>query len=281
VSSKLIVLDESAQRRHGILSVGGIVLSLSDLQVIEKRWHAERAAAQVPDDLPLKYSMSWPGGPTQRSQLIEAIGQLPLKAVIALLEDFRPLGMRVRKATRSDAYIHRLAFEWTLQRFIDNFLDGDGQGTHLVMLDRRNDFSDFEEIYARAYSSGWNLTFNRVAPLREHGFSRSLAECANGPMHEIADLLTSCVTRWADARCVAHKDGTAPNLPELDQCMANLIQLFPTGGSSLPPRRCGYSMVVHTQNKTGKELLRDNLDRWANDLMQPTPSNSLPDDIPF
>src|SRR6476619_5692358 len=75
---------------------------------------------------------------------------------------------------------------------------------------------------------GWPaLPYHPLPPLREQSFSASLGECSNGPMHEISDLLTSSVTRWADERRIAHKGGKAPNLPELDECMRKLIGLFP------------------------------------------------------
>jgi hypothetical protein len=97
VGSKLIVLDESKQRRHRILSVGGVVAELSDLPDLEEIWREAREEAGVEAGTAIKYSMNWPGGPGQRAKLIDTVGQLPLKAVIALLEDFRPLGMKLGK----------------------------------------------------------------------------------------------------------------------------------------------------------------------------------------
>jgi hypothetical protein len=283
MAPRLIVLDESKQRRHRILSVGGVVVDLGELPAVETSWADARQAAGIERGRAVKYSMNWPGGPNQRAQLIAAIGQLPLQAVIALLEDFRPLGMKARKATRKDAYIQRRAFEWVLQRLAgDLFIPAAEGGPHLVMIDGRDDFSEFQEVYASGYQHGWpRLPYHPVAPLREHGFSAFLGECSNGPVHEIADLLTSCVTRWADERCIAHKGGKASDLAELDGCMADLLDLFPIGSPGVPPRRCGHSFIVHAGNRTGKELLHDHLDRWAHEL-EPTPPASAPaDDIPF
>jgi hypothetical protein len=281
MASKLIALDESKQRRHDILSVGGIVLDFTDLSDIEARWRDARQSAGIDDGIHLKYSLSWPQGPEQRAKLIAAIGQLPLQAVIALLEDFRPRGMRLRKETRKDSYVQRLAFEWTLQRFAGDLFVPDAQGPHLVMIDGRDDFREFQDVYARGYADGWpDLPYHPMPPLRDRGFSASLAECSNGPLHEIADLLTSCVTRWADERCAAHKDGKPRDLEELDQCMSELVGLFPVGAQGFRPKRCGHSIIVHTQNLTGKDLLHDNVDRWAHDLAKSAP-NAQVDDIPF
>ncbi|HWC08285.1 MAG TPA: hypothetical protein VG458_04470, partial [Solirubrobacterales bacterium] len=84
-------------------------------------------------------------------------------------------------------------------------------------------------------------------------------------------------------RSSAHKEGKAPDLEELNQCVADLIDLFPVGQQSIPPRRSGHSMVVHAGNRTGKELLKDNLDHWAHNLTRPHAFDlgSRADDIPF
>lgn len=280
MASKLIVLDESKHRRHGILSVGGIVLDHVDLLRVEESWRDSRQAAGIEDGMPLKYSLSWPQGPEQRSQLIAAIGRLPLQAVIALLEDFRPRGMRLRKETRKDSYIQCRAFEWTLQRLAGDLFVPDEQGPHFVMIDGRDDFREFQDVYARGYADGWpHLPYHPMPPLRDRGFSASLVECSNGPLHEIADLLTSCVTRWADERCAAHKGGKPKDLEELDNCMAELIELFPVGAKGFRPKHCGHSIIVHAQNLTGKDLLHDNLDSWAHELTKST--TTAHGDIPF
>jgi len=206
MASSLVVLDESKQRRHGILSVGGVVINLIDLPEVEARWTAARRAAKIGDGTPIKYSMTWPGGPAQRAELIGAAGGLPAKAVIALLEDFRPLGMKARKATRKDAYVQRHAFEWVLQRLAgDLFIDSEDAGPHFVMIDGRDDFDQFQDIYADGYARGWpHMPHHPMPALRERGFSASLGEWSNGPAHEIADLIVSCVTRWADEQCIDH-----------------------------------------------------------------------------
>jgi hypothetical protein len=284
MAPRLIVFDESKQRRHRILSVGGVVIDLADLPEIEARWEQARQAAGVETGTPIKYSMKWPGGPSQRAQLIAAIGELPLLALVSLLEDFRPLGMKARKATRKDAYIHRRAFEYALQRLAGElFIPAEETGPHLVTIDGRDDFNQFQEVYARGYQHGWpHLPHHPMPPLRDRGFSASLGECSNGPMHEISDLLVSCVTRWADERCIAHKEGKAPDLEELDKCMTQLVGLFPPGQHGIPPRRCGHSFIVHAGNRTGKELLKDNLDGWAHEVTPvPFDLGSPENDIPF
>jgi hypothetical protein len=79
-----------------------------------------------------------------------------------------------------------------------------------------------------------------------------------------------------------HKDGKAPDVVELNDCMTNLIDLFPPAPDLIPRRRCGYSFIVHAGNRTGKELLRDNLDDWASGLESAASRGSDPGaDIPF
>jgi len=285
VASRLIVFDESKQSRHRILSVGGIVLDLADLPTLEARWEVERQAAGIAPGTPIKYSMKWPDGPEQRERLIAGIGQLPVQALISLLEDFRPLRMKAPgQASRKDAYIQVKAFEWALQRLAGElFVPGSETGPHLVMIDGRNDFALFQTAYNKGHTVGWpRLPHHPMPALRERGFSASLGECSNGPIHEIADLLVSCVTRWADQRCMAQKDGKAADLEELDRCMRELVHLFPIGQAGVPPRRCGHSFIVHAGNRTGKELLHDNLDQWAHELKPPALDlGSAEDDIPF
>jgi hypothetical protein len=284
MAPRLIVFDESKQRRHRILSVGGVVIDLADLPEIEARWEAARQAAGIETGTPIKYSMRWPGGPSQRAKLIAAIGELPLEALVSLLEDFRPLGMKARKATRKDASIHRRAFEYALQRLAGElFIPAEETGPHLVTIDGRDDFKEFHAAYENGYLRGSpRLPHHPMPPLRERGFSASLGECSTGPMHEIADLLVSCVTRWADERCIAHKEGKAPDLEELDRCMTNLVGLFPVGQNGIPPRRCGHSFIVHAGNRTGKELLKDNLDGSPHEVTPVSFDLGPPEnDIPF
>jgi hypothetical protein len=234
---------------------------------------AARRTAGIAAGAAVKYSMRWPEGPEQRSQLITAITGLPLRALISLLEDFRPLRMKAPgKASRKDAYIQCRAFEYALQRLAgDLYIPPEQVGPHLVMIDARDDFAEFQKVYLDGLEDGWpQLPHHPMPPLRARGFSGSLGVCSNGPLHEIADLVVSCTTRWADERCMAHKGGKAPDLDELDRCMSELVPLFPVGqAASIPPRRCGHSVVVHAGNRTGKELLRDNLDRWMNGLISP------------
>jgi hypothetical protein len=77
MAPRLIVLDESKQSRHRILSVGGVVADLADLAAIEADWAAARQTVGIEAGAALKYSMSWPGGPEQRAQLLAAVGELP------------------------------------------------------------------------------------------------------------------------------------------------------------------------------------------------------------
>lgn len=192
--------------------------------------------------------------------------------------------MKALKATRKDTYVYRKAFEYVLQRLAgDLLIPADDRGPHLVMLDHRDDFAEMQDIYESGYCSGWPHLPHRPMPsLRERGFSASLMECSNGPIHEIADLVVSCTTRWADERCKEHNGGEPPDVVELNDCMSNLIDLFPVAPDWIPPRRCGYSMVVHAGNRTGKELLRDNLDDWANELASSEAKIGSPGtDIPF
>ncbi len=283
MGSQLIVFDESKHSRHRVLSVGGVALDLADLPAIEAEWLAARRTAGIASGTAVKYSMTWPGGPEQRSQLITAITGLPLRALICLLEDFRPLRMKAPgKSTRKDSYIQCRAFEYALQRLAGDLYIGTEQtGLHLAMIDARDDFAEFQKVYLDGYERGWpQLPHHPMPPLSDRSFSRSLGVCSNGPVHEIADLLVSCTTRWADERCMAHKSGNAPDLEELDRCMAELVPLFPVAPTSIPPRRGGHSVVVHAGNRTGKELLRDNLDPWLNNLT--SASNSDPsEEIPF
>jgi hypothetical protein len=192
--------------------------------------------------------------------------------VISLLEDFRPLRMKAPgQPTRKDSYIQSKAFEYVLQRLAgDLYIKDHEHGPHLLMIDGRDDFDRFREVYRSGYEDGWpRLPHHPVPALREKGFSSSLGVCSNGPAHEIADLVVSCVSRWADERCMSHKDGKAPELEELDACMVHLRDLFPPGLGGVPPRRRGHSIVVHAANRTGKELLHANLDGWLRDLTPP------------
>lgn len=265
MTSTITVLDESKHDRHGILSVGGFLVEAHNVPGIETLWRSTKMRLGLEADQRIKYSMSWENLET-RCQLIEAAGTLPIRAVIALLEDFRPAGMRKFKLTRKDTYIHRRAYIYVLQRLVENLYTAPGEGPHFVAIDHRDDFGAFLDGYEQGYRDGWTFGNKRLPSLHERGFSSSLLVCQAGPLHEIADLLTSAITRWADVRCSAHKGGKADDLPELERCARAVINLFPIGIDGVPPRRRGFSMVTHTKNQTGKELLRDNLDRWVADL---------------
>lgn len=79
---------------------------------------------------------------------------------------------------------------------------------------------------------------------------------------------------------MSHKAGNAPDLAEINECMAYLRDVFPAAEGGIPPRRRGHSMVVHAGNRTGKELLHDNLDRWLRGLTPPFDLNAGAE-IPF
>jgi hypothetical protein len=138
------------------------------------------------------------------------------------------------------------------------------------------------EAYASGYINGWPELPHRPMPaLQERGFSGSLGGCSNGPAHEIADLAVSCVTRWADEHCIAYKGARRLILRSWTRGMSHLIDLFPVGQGGIPPRRRGHSIVVHAGNRTGKELLRDHVDLWAQQVMAANSPSGPATDIPF
>lgn len=265
MDSKVVVLDESGkQKGHAILSVGGFVADLADLSVIERRWGETKTNLGLDPDRPVKYSGDWPDR-SKRTALIAAIGQFPIGGVIALLEDDRAKLTRLNPTTRSDRYLQLPAFEWVLQRVAQGFYLRQARGPHLVLFDQRSDLSKFEERYAQVFDKAWVFAGNTVPSLATRGFSRTLAGAGRGPLVEIADMMTSGMSRWATVRCAAQKGGTVPELDELNQTCAALAPLFPASGASIPPRRQGFSIVAHAKNKPG--LLRPNVDRWIQELL--------------
>jgi hypothetical protein len=271
--SKLIVCDESAHRRHGVFGVAGVVADLADLAEIEQRWIEAKTEAGVQGRRCIHYSMRWPDRAAQRPNLIAAAGALPIRAVIALLEDSRSKATREHPVMRRDSFIHGNAFDYILQRLAMSLYTAPGEGPHIVQFHHRSDLADFEKVYERGYTKGWRfpsrdptLPPSQLTSLRERGFSAALGSAGSGPLIEIADLLTSAMTRWADGRAAAHKGGKVPELAELDADARSLIDLFPIGVPDTPPRRRGYSIITHNENRSGKEVLRDQIDRWAADL---------------
>lgn len=109
--------------------------------------------------------------------------------------------------------------------------------------------------------------------------------------------MISALTRWAGARCQAHRVANVAELSELERDCAALRDLFPTKGL-IAQRWRGYSIVTFREDRTGKELLHRHLDQWLRELPIPVgssesedvafdeiPTNDqderLDDDIPF
>lgn len=273
---KVVVLDESKSTKHPIMSVGGFVADYGDVSSIEEAWRSEKQALGLDPAEPVKYSMSWTDQ-LDRARLITAIGRLPITGVVALLEDFRPRSYRRRKETRSELYVHKRAFEYVLQRMVEPQYCKPGDGPHLVMFDHHDEFDMLAKRYAQLHPSGWKFNQRTLPSLADHGYCASLTAASLGPLIEVADLVVSCMTRWAGMRCAVERGKDVPERQEVDRDVAGIVDLFPTSGTSVPPRRQGYSVIVHREQRTGKELLHGKVDAWLNAL----PQRSHPDDIPF
>lgn len=198
---------------------------------------------------------------------------MPIQTLVVLLEDFRPLSMRLRKETRKDAYVHKQAFDYALQRIGRHYTES-VPGPHLVALDRRDDFASFEEVYSRAHRKGWRFDRGSIEPLSQRGFAASLLTCAHGPLHEIADFIVAGLTLWASVRCCQAK-GKA-----IDKRVAEVATLCAPTVPLLPRRpesgaRVGWSVVVHAKALTGKELLRDHAEAWLEELSGATRKRPL------
>ena len=189
-----------------------------------------------------------------------------MRAVIALLEDFRPESYQQDKAKRKDLYILRSAFEYVLQRIATNYLT-DPTGPHYVIYDYRSDWPDLSTIYSQLFQKGQRLPYSTIPPLSENGFHSALLVSNSGALNEIADFVASAMTRWAGTRCKAHKGATPPDRAEFDRACSGLLPLFPVKPGS--GERRGYSVVTFTQNRTGKELLRDHLETWIAEVAIP------------
>jgi hypothetical protein len=263
-------LDESkTQGHHRIISVGGFVVEAGQLGEIERRWRGGKAAVGLDPEKSVKHSGDWPDR-EPRSRLIETIGQLPIRAVIALLEDFRPKAFQKDKSKRSELYLHKPAFEYVLQRLVTNYF-GAGGGPHVVSFDLRDDFVELSKAFSRCHPRRWNLPYSTLPSLRSVGVSDSLMATDAGAANEIADFVVSAFTRWAGARCAAFTSGTPSDLTEHERAARALAPLFPADLRS--SRRRGYSIVTHTQQRTGKELLGKHIDQWLDELPD--------DEIPF
>jgi hypothetical protein len=273
---------------HG---VGGILVELDEVSAIEDRWNEAKMRVGMGQSA-VKYSMSWPDR-VQRGELIASIGELPLRCAAVLLEDFRPMRLKLRKDTRSDIYVYARAFEWLLQRLASPLFCPASKGPHIVVFDLRDDLRKLAAEYSRHHASGWTFATGQVPSLRSLGYSASLYATDRGPLIEIADLVISALTRWAGARCQAHQVKNVPELSELERDCAALRDLFPTK-TSIAQRWRGYSIVTFRENRTGKELLYRHLDQWLRELPMPIgssegdeaafdeiPTKDEDDDIPF
>jgi hypothetical protein len=263
-------LDEARRdRHHPILSVGGIALATHDWLALEEAWAKAKVRVGLHPAQAVRYADTWEDH-TLRLPLVQQIPNLgvPLKGVAALLEDFRPDEMRQRKETRRDMYIQRRAFAYVLQRLAERqYLPRDAAGPHVVYAHRHDDFRCYDEEYAKAWSEGWSFpTGRRVRPLRELGFVASPAAMSGGPAMEIADLVGSVTSRWAEAMVAVTRGREIPDLEELEAAMAALAPLFPSHPNS--DRRRGYSIVAHNDRRHGREIIYDNVDSWLGELLR-------------
>jgi hypothetical protein len=269
--AEVAFLDESkTPGRHRIISVGGFVAEATDIPAIEQIWRDGKESAGLDPDKPIKHSGDWPDQ-EPRTRLIELIGGMPIRAVIALLEDFRPDSYQQVKRLRSELFIHKPAFDYVLQRLASIYFKS--EGPHFVSFDLRDDFSELSKLFAQAHGRDWKLTYSTIPSMRSIGVGGSLLASNAGPANEIADFVASSFTRWTGARCEAQRK-TSPviDLSEQDRCARALAPLFPVNPGS--GTRRGFSIVTHTQQRTGKELLRRHLDGWIDALLDD-------DEIPF
>jgi hypothetical protein len=160
-------LDEARRdRHHPILSVGGIVLPTDDWLALEEAWGHAKVRTGLDPAKAVRYADTWDDH-TLRLPLIKQIPNLGvrLKAVAALLEDFRPEEMRQRKETRRDMYIQRWAFAYVLQRLAERqYLPRNASGPHVVFAHRHDDFRCYDEEYAKAWTEGWTFPAGGACP---------------------------------------------------------------------------------------------------------------------
>jgi hypothetical protein len=128
----------------------------------------------------------------QRPILFQTLARLPLSLIAVLLEDFRPRGMQLHKETRADAYVHRVAFDYALQRIV-RWVHAN-PGPHIVDFDDRDDFARLEQAYANGYKHGWDFGRAALLSLREAGFVAVPHLIRGGPLAEIADVIVSGFT---------------------------------------------------------------------------------------
>lgn len=172
--SQFVVLDESKSDKHPILSMGGIVVNGDDIPEIERRWASMTQATGL-TERPVEYAMTWPN-PAVRIHFMEQIGELPVRAVAALLEDFRPLRMKTKRETRSEFYVHVRAFDYVLQRLPESIFRDDTCAPNFVLLDHRDDFGKFATAYAIHRRDGWHFpqSSRSVRSLESIGFASGL-----------------------------------------------------------------------------------------------------------
>jgi len=274
---KLVVLDESHQtKHHPILSVGGIIVDHARVPEIETAWREAKAAVGLGPEQAVKFSESW-NEPRQRADLFCRIAELPISCLITLLEDFRPMGMKLRKETRKDLYIHGRAFEYVLQRLVGVQFIAAGGGPHLVAIDRRDDAKELHETYSSHYRTGWIFGSHQIPSLKDHGFAETLLVCDRGPLHEIADFIVSGMTGWVGARCAVLKGKTVSDLDERNEMCRAVVRLFPS--RAIPESWRGWSFITHKGDITGKELIAQNIDAWLREMAAPPPPAK--DNIPF
>lgn len=277
--SQFVVLDESKSEKHPILSVGGIVVRGDDIPEIERAWAAMKRASNLADRH-VKYSMTWPD-PAVRIHFMEQIGAPPLRAVAALLEDFRPDQMMDKRETRSEAYIHVEAFGYVLQRLPESIYRDETCSPNLVLFDDRDDIGKFITAYADLRPRGWRFGSRKVPSLASIGFVSGLSVTRDGALNEIADMTISCITRWAGARAAAHRGKTVRDLADFDRDAAQIIGRFPCASSKSPACRRGYSLITHSRDRP-QNVLRAHIDAWAREIDNPPdpPATVADDDIP-
>jgi hypothetical protein len=261
--SRLAVLDDCKEAKcHPILAVGGLVVDVEELAAVEQRWFDGKRAAGFEPERPVKFADA---APEVCRELFGVIGGMPIQALAVLLEDFRPAWMRLPSlSTRRDIYVYRQAFEYALQCLSKQFTQG-SPGPHLVAFDQRDDLAELEDVYSRCYQGDWPIGKRQGWPaLKDAGFAAGLMQLAHGPLHEIADFIGGGLTLFAGVRCADHRGKAvdAGRRATHDLC-GPIAPLLPRRPGSA--KRLGWSVVVHTRQRTGKELLRGNLEGWLDE----------------
>ncbi len=277
---QVVFLDEcstaTANHGHPIYSVGGVSVDIEQVATVEEDWRRAKERRGLAD-IDLRFALTWPGSSKQRLEMIETISSLPLKqGIIVLLEDFRPQHIRDHdKDRRTDFYPHRTAFQYALQRLRAKQYSP-GEGSHFVTFDHSDNFPRLADLYREMYIE----EYEGRPSLRDRGYSESLTAATKGPLNEIADLVVGATTRWAACRCGIAHGKSIPERGELDRACQTILHLFPSMGS-IPDRWTGWSFVVFTQNRTGKEQLKDSLDGWLRELTTEAQAKTGTDVIPF